>query len=99
MPSCGLIRQFPDCFSVETEWRWNGQHYARTARDWLKNFDANADRILDVLKQIYGADARLWRRRWRLFFQATIGLFGHSEGEEWGVCHYRLVPVRQRSGH
>ena len=39
------------------------------------------------------ADANLWRRRWRLFFLATAGLFGHSRGEEWGVSHYRLKPV------
>lgn len=98
MPSCGLIRQFPDCFSVETEWSWNGKHYARTAGDWVKNFDRNADSILDIFRQIYGTDARLWRRRWRLFFQATIGLFGHLNGEEWGVSHYRLTPTRQGSG-
>ena len=35
----------------------------------------------------------LWRRRWRLFFLATEGLFGDSNGEEWGVSHYRLRPV------
>ena len=32
MPSRGLIRQFPDCFAVDAEWRWNGRHYQRTAR-------------------------------------------------------------------
>jgi cyclopropane-fatty-acyl-phospholipid synthase len=69
-------------------------HYARTARDWLKNFDRNSDAIFAILKRVYGADARLWQRRWRLFFLATAGLFGHSSGEEWGVSHYRLVPVR-----
>jgi cyclopropane-fatty-acyl-phospholipid synthase len=40
-----------------------------------------------------GADANLWRRRWRLFFLATAGLFGHTNGEEWGVSHYRLRPT------
>ena len=40
MPSHGLIRQFPDLFSVEQEWRWNGRHYQRPALDWLGNFDA-----------------------------------------------------------
>ena len=94
MPSHALIRQFPDCFGVEDEWRWNGRHYARTAAGWLKNFDDNADAILGVLAKAYDANAPLWRRRWRLFLQATMGLFGHSAGEEWGVSHYRLVPVR-----
>jgi cyclopropane-fatty-acyl-phospholipid synthase len=93
MPSHGLIRQFPDCFSVEAEWRWNGRHYQRTARDWLANFDANRTEIDRLLAATYGADAALWRRRWRLFYLATAGLFGHRDGEEWGVSHYRLRPA------
>jgi cyclopropane-fatty-acyl-phospholipid synthase len=94
MPSRGLIGQFPDCFTVEAEWNWNGEHYRRTAADWLRNFDANADDIAKVLRRVYGRDARLWQRRWRLFFLATMGLFGHASGEEWGVSHYLLTPTR-----
>ncbi|WP_137932094.1 SAM-dependent methyltransferase [Mesorhizobium comanense] len=93
MPSHGLIRRFPDIFEVEQEWRWNGGHYRRTAEDWLANFDANRGPIDRILLDVYGADAALWRRRWRLFFLATAGLFGHADGEEWGVSHYRLRPV------
>jgi len=94
MPSHGLIRQFPEIFSVEQEWRWNGCHYARTAADWLQNFDRNEEAVFSVLKRVYGADAKLWHRRWRLFLLATKGLFGHASGQEWGVSHYRLAPVR-----
>ena len=94
MPSRNLIRQFPDCFAVDAEWWWNGRHYRRTAQHWLDNFDRNADAVFEVLKRVYGRDARLWQRRWRLFFLATMGLFGHAAGEEWGVSHYRLTPVR-----
>jgi hypothetical protein len=36
MPSHHLIRQFADLFEVEKEWRWSGEHYRRTALDWLK---------------------------------------------------------------
>ncbi len=93
MPSHGLIRQFADCFAIEAEWRWNGNHYRRTAADWLKNFDADATAVTAVLEGVYGRDAALWRRRWRLFFLATMGLFGDAAGEEWGVSHYRLAPV------
>jgi cyclopropane-fatty-acyl-phospholipid synthase len=92
MPSHGLIRQFGDLFSMDAEWQWNGRHYAKTARDWLANYDRNRAEIFEVLRQVYGKDARLWQRRWRLFFLATIGLFGHAGGEEWGVSHYRLSP-------
>lgn len=94
MPSHGLIRQFPLYFTIDAEWRWNGHHYRRTAQDWLKNFDRNAEAIFRILKELYGRDAGLRQRRWRLFFLATAGLFGHAAGEEWGVSHYRLTPVR-----
>ncbi len=93
MPSHGLIRHVAHDFRVEQDWRWSGSHYARTARDWLVNFDRNDAEIRDVLRSVYGADAGLWRRRWRLFFLATAGLFGHAEGAEWGVSHYRLRPL------
>ncbi len=90
MPSHGLIRQFPDLFEVEADWRWSGEHYRRTALDWLSNYDRNAAAIEPVLRDVYGPDWRLWKRRWRLFFLATAGLFGDQGGEVWGVSHYRL---------
>ncbi len=93
MPSQDLIHEFSDLFSVEANWRWSGTHYARTANHWLENFDRNSDAIDAVLRQTYGADAALWRRRWRLFFLATAGLFGFAGGAEWGVGHYRLRAV------
>jgi cyclopropane-fatty-acyl-phospholipid synthase len=93
MPSHGLIEQFDDLFELEQDWRWSGEHYRRTAEDWLANFDRNREDIDKVLRQVYGADAALWRRRWRLFFLSVSGLFGHRGGEEWGVSHYRLKPA------
>ncbi|MFY0615558.1 MAG: class I SAM-dependent methyltransferase [Hyphomicrobiaceae bacterium] len=90
MPSRDLIHQFPDLVAVEDEWHWSGDHYERTARDWLANYDRNSAEIDAVLASVYGEDARLWKRRWRLFFLATLGLFGHDGGREWGVSHYRL---------
>jgi cyclopropane-fatty-acyl-phospholipid synthase len=94
MPSHALIRQFPDCFAVEAQWRWSGEHYRRTAQDWLANFDRGGAKLTAVLERVYGRDAGLWRRRWRMFFLATMGLFGHADGAEWGVSHYRLIPAR-----
>lgn len=93
MPSHQLASQFPDAFTVEESWRWSGEHYERTARDWLKNYDANRAEIWKVLVQVYGAEAPLWQRRWRLFFLATAGLFGYRGGVPWGVSHYRLKPA------
>ncbi|WP_174504177.1 cyclopropane-fatty-acyl-phospholipid synthase family protein [Acidiphilium sp. C61] len=93
MPSHGLIGQFSDLFALEADWRWNGTHYARTARLWLENYDRNAGPIDEILSRVYGAEAAVWKRRWRLFFLATEGLFGHAGGESWGVSHYRLRPA------
>jgi len=93
MPSHGLIRRFEDLFTVEAQWRWSGEHYRRTADDWLANFDRNAREIMPILRRTYGVDAGVWARRWRLFFLATAGLFGARGGEVWGVSHYRLKPV------
>ncbi len=93
MPGEKLIWHFPKHFEVEEQWRWSGTHYARTARDWLANFDHNIADIRYILSAVYGADARLWERRWRLFYLATAGLFGHRGGTVWGVSHYRLKPA------
>jgi cyclopropane-fatty-acyl-phospholipid synthase len=93
MPSHLLIRQYADLFEVEKEWRWSGEHYQRTAMDWLANFDAHRSEIETILRGVYGADTALWMRRWRWFFLATSGLFGFSGGSEWGVSHYRMKAV------
>ncbi|MCR5856418.1 cyclopropane-fatty-acyl-phospholipid synthase family protein [Mesorhizobium sp. J428] len=93
MPSHDLARQFSETFAVEQDWRWSGLHYERTALDWLRNFDSNRAAIRTIFDEIYGGEAALWLRRWRLFFLATAGLFGHAGGEEWGVSHYLLCPA------
>jgi cyclopropane-fatty-acyl-phospholipid synthase len=93
MPSRDLIRCFPDVFSVQDEWHWEGTHYARTANGWLANLDANNVTVARVFDEAYGPDSALWQRRWRLFFLATAGLFGFDRGREWGVSHYLLEPA------
>ncbi len=93
MPSHHLVRQYADLFTVEKEWRWSGTHYERTANGWLVNFDKHRDEIEKIFQPVYGRDTRLWMRRWRWFFLATAGLFGHSDGDEWGVSHYRMKRV------
>jgi cyclopropane-fatty-acyl-phospholipid synthase len=93
MPSHRLMHQFGGLFEVAADWRWNGRHYERTALDWLANFDAQPAEVGAILRSVYGAATPLWSKRWRLFFLATAGLFGHAGGEEWGVSHYLLRPV------
>lgn len=93
MPSHELLRECAKDFTIEEDWRWSGTHYRRTAENWLENYDRNARRIAQILDKTYGAEALLWRQRWRLFLLATARLFGHKCGEEWGVSHYRLRPL------
>jgi cyclopropane-fatty-acyl-phospholipid synthase len=94
MPSHKLITHFAQHFMLEREWRWSGAHYERTALQWLENFDAHREEIRALMRTTYGEDHAIWTRRWRLFFLATAGLFGHRGGEEWGVSHYLLRPTR-----
>lgn len=93
MPSHDLMAACASGFEVEADWRWSGWHYAQTARHWLENFTKNADAIDVILRDVYGPQERVWRQRWRLFFLATEGLFGHNGGDVWGVSHYRLAPI------
>ena len=93
MPTPGLIAQFPDLFTVEEEWRWSGAHYQRTAEQWLRNFDAHRAAIDPILQSVYGADARVWRGRWRMFLLATAESFGWDKGRVWGIHHYLLAPA------
>ncbi len=90
MPSRGLIHHTAGTLALEEEWHWSGAHYRRTARDWLANFDARRRDVRAILERVYGREAAVWMRRWRLFFLATAGLFGDCDGAEWGVSHYRL---------
>ncbi|MDB5573373.1 MAG: class SAM-dependent methyltransferase [Tardiphaga sp.] len=97
MPSHHLIRQYDDLFAVEKEWRWSGVHYQRTAQDWLANFDRHRAEIANILRPVYGRDTSLWMRRWRWFFLATSGLFGHADGSEWGISHYRMAAAAENA--
>jgi len=92
MPSHSMIRHLDEDFVLEQDWRWSGKHYQRTANDWLANYDAHEAELNVILARTYGAEARIWKRRWRLFFLATSELFGACSGEAWGVSHYRLRP-------
>jgi cyclopropane-fatty-acyl-phospholipid synthase len=92
MPSHGLVRRAARALEIESEWRLSGTHYGRTARHWLANFDRHRGEIRVIFDSVYGAQAPVWMRRWRLFFLATAGLFGHQGGNEWGISHYRLRP-------
>lgn len=91
MPSFDLFKSFDNDLAIEKRWWVSGRHYERTANDWLHHMDAAEAPIMEVFRETYGADARLWFGRWRMFYMAVAELFGFDEGAVWGVGHYRFV--------
>jgi len=89
MPADELALRFQDRLRLVRRWRWDGTHYERTANAWLENLDRRRGEALPVLARAYGErEAGLWLQRWRLFFMACAGLFGHDAGQQWWVSHY-----------
>ena len=90
MPSDDLPLFFQEKLKLKNRWRWNGTHYEKTANAWLANMDTYAKEITPILQQTYGADAEMWRNRWRIFYMACAELFGYNKGQEWWVGHYQF---------
>lgn len=93
MPSDDLLLRFQDHFAIERHWRVNGNHYSKTLEAWLRRQDAVEAEILPLFRETYGDDAaaKLWLRRWRIFYMACSELFRHGDGWEWFVAHYRFM--------
>ena len=92
MPSHDLIRHVADAFTLEAGMALV-RHALRPHRAGLACAIStrHADAIEpDRCARPTARTGELWRRRWRLFFLATAGLFGAMDGTEWGVSHYRL---------
>jgi cyclopropane-fatty-acyl-phospholipid synthase len=91
MPSDDLILQLQNQLVVERHWRINGEHYSRTAEEWLANMDKNRKSIMPIMQKTYGKpSAQRWFQRWRIFFMACAELWGFHGGNEWLVSHYLL---------
>ena len=89
MPAFDLLPTISDRFQLEESWRIDGRHYQKTLEAWLQKLDA-APNLEIPLTQVYGADAKLWRQRWRIFLMSCSELFGYRDGQEWNVAHYRM---------
>ena len=94
MPSDELLPRLGDRLAVVDAWQVSGTHYARTARAWLANLDANRDAARAVLAEHAGArGASRQVRRWRLFFLSCEGLWGYDDGNQFIVSHYLFRPA------
>ncbi len=91
MPSADTLLHFQDDLALERRWLIDGTHYRRTADLWLARQDEQRRQVLAVLGEAYGANARLWFERWRLFWMACAELFGYARGTEWLIAHYRFT--------
>jgi cyclopropane-fatty-acyl-phospholipid synthase len=89
MPSNDLLLYFQDDLRITNQWVVSGQHYEKTANEWLANMHRNRHAILPILSETYGAEnCRKWWVYWKVFFLACAELWGYHEGEEWQVSHY-----------
>ncbi|MCC9608363.1 cyclopropane-fatty-acyl-phospholipid synthase family protein [Blastopirellula sp. JC732] len=89
MPSVDLLPKCGSPLQLESHWTWNGSHYAKTCRAWLKNQDAAKQEIRKLFAEIYGSkEANRWHNRWRMFFIACEELFAYRGGQQWFVSHY-----------
>ena len=85
MPNYSTLPNAAEGFEVLKQDLWCGTHYEKTSLAWLKNMDANKERIMEIFQQCYQKDAKIWWNRWRMFFLAVAELFGFAAGREWGV--------------
>ena len=90
MPAADTLLWFQKDLRIEQQWRLSGTHYERTANAWLVNQDAHREEVMCVMREAYGAEAKVWNQRWRMFWMACAELFGYRGGCEWMVAHYRF---------
>ena len=89
MPSADLPLRFAGKLAIDKQWTWNGSHYGKTCRAWLRLIDQRKAAVMPILKATYGEEnADRWLMRWRIFFMACEELFRYRSGREWFVSHY-----------
>jgi len=92
MPSSDLLLYFQDKITLQQMWSVNGNHYSRTAQEWLHRMDENWEKIIRIFhsskKGCSWKEAEQYARMWRVFFVAVEETFKFNRGEEWFVAHY-----------
>lgn len=99
MPSFDVLRRFDRDMAVRETWSVEGQHYARTCEDWLRNLDARREGLLRAFQDRHGQrEGKIMLQRWRMFLMACAELFAYGPaGSEWLVGHYLMEPVSASS--
>lgn len=89
MPAADTLLCFQEHLKLCRRWLIDGRHYARTARAWLDNLDADRSSARAALKRSeHVENGRVMLQRWRIFFMACEELFAYRRGSEWMVGHY-----------
>lgn len=89
MPSDDLPLYFQNDLVLEQHWSLSGEHYEKTSNHWLENMDRHKERIMPIMREVYGKEQEvIWFHRWRMFFMACAEMFGFRKGQEWLVSHY-----------
>ena len=92
MPSDQLLLYYQEHLKIQEHWHVPGWHYQKTSEAWLERTTQKKENILAMFASVYGSEQALkWWVYWRVFFMACAELFGHQDGEEWFVSHYRFV--------
>ena len=87
MPSDDLFLHLQDDLAVVDHWFLGGEHYHRTALAWLDNLEAHRAELDTMVGKVAV-------RRWRAFFAGCAALWGHNDGQDFGVSHYVFQPRR-----
>jgi cyclopropane-fatty-acyl-phospholipid synthase len=89
MPSSDLLLHVQQQLVITNQWAVNGHNYELTSNRWLENCDANAKRLIELMKETYGKEKGHGKFvEWRLFFLACAECFGMHSGNTWHVSHY-----------
>ncbi|MCU1498619.1 MAG: (S)-coclaurine N-methyltransferase-like [Acidimicrobiales bacterium] len=93
MPSDDLFLHLQGDLVCTDHWHLGGTHYQKTANAWLDNMNAHRAEVLAVLTADGGRrHAKVWFRRWTAFFMGCAQLWGHRDGQDFGVSHYLFAP-------
>ncbi len=96
MPSKKLFYQYDQDLQIIEQWDVLGTNYQKTANAWAENIKNHRNDVMPILEKTYGKKlAKVWYRRWLIFFLSCAELFGFKDGQEWLVSHYLFKPKKR----